>query len=198
MKQSVQIKPSNQPKQAASAPSTKASPFADMSRGQLEYEVSRLRGVLADMRQRTDVVDTISGLPKRGRFMELASAEYNRTRRYNHNLTLVVATIAGHNRILKTLGEDAADQVVTAVAEICTSSTRFGVDILGRIGTDKIAMLLPETDLKGGEQCLDRMRNLVGALPITIDGEKVKIGLSVSARALKKQHTSFVELLVSA
>ncbi len=198
MSKSAQRPVSNQPRRKASALSTNTSPYADLSRNQLEQEVSRLRSILADMRNRTDVVDPISGLPKRGRFMELASAEFNRTRRYDHNLTLVVATIAGHQRIFKTMGQNAADQIVTSVAEICTGSTRFGVDILGRIGPDKIAMLLPETDLKGGEQCLERMRNLVGAMPIMIDGEQVKVGLSVSARALKKQHTSFVELLVTA
>ncbi|MEE9313417.1 MAG: GGDEF domain-containing protein [Rhizobiaceae bacterium] len=181
-----------------SVPSTKAPAPTDMDRDQLVAEVSRLKGLLADMRSRNDVMDPISGLPKRARFMELAAAEYNRTRRYEHKLTLVVATIAGHQRIMKTMGEDAADQVITSVAEICTSSTRFGVDILGRIAPDKIAMLLPETGLKGGEQCLERMRQLVGAMPIMIDGEQVKVGLSVKARALKDEQKSIVELLVTA
>ncbi|MEE9375042.1 MAG: GGDEF domain-containing protein [Rhizobiaceae bacterium] len=189
---------STNPQQKLLAPSTKETASQEMTNAQLVAEVSRLKGMLADMRSRTDVVDPITGLPKRARFMELAGAEFNRTRRYEHNLTLVVATIAGHQRILQTMGEEAADQVATSVAEICTSSTRFGVDILGRLSDDKIAMLLPETDLKGGELCLERMRKLVAAMPITIDGREVKVGLSVKARALKEDQNSFVELLVTA
>lgn len=170
----------------------------EMNRKQLEGEVKRLKGLLTEMRTRVDVNDKVTGLPKRARFMELAGAEFNRTRRYNHDLTLVVAKVSGHQRVLKKYGEEAADHVMTCVAEMCTSSTRLGVDILGRSDDDKIAMLLPETDLQGGEKCLARIRKLVTSLPITIDGEPIKVGMVVAARPLRKEHTTFAELLASA
>lgn len=173
-------------------------PLADMSRKELEAEIKRLKVQLLDYHARTDILDPISGLPKRTRFMELASAEFNRTRRYGHDLTLVVAKIAGHSNILEKYGQDAADQVVTTISEICVNSTRYGVDILGRTADNKIAMLLPETNLEGGKLCLDRIRKLVTSMPIQINGETVKVGLHVAARPLKKEHNSFVELLVSA
>lgn len=192
------------PKVVFSTSTTKAKKVAaepavkEMSKEQMEKEISRLKGMLADMRQSSEIVDPVTGLPKRTRYMELASAEFNRTRRYGHDLTLVVAKVTGHSRIQKKYGQEAADKVMTSIAEICTSSTRLGVDILGRISDDKVAMLLPETNLKGGQLCLDRIRKLVTSMPITIDGETVKIGMHVAARPLREEHTSFVELLVSA
>lgn len=171
---------------------------ADMDRATLEAEVARLKGLLADMRARADIMDGATGLPKRTRFMELAGAEFARTRRYNHDLTLLVAKVPGLKRLVDERGAEGADQVMMAVSEMCVSSTRFGVDILGRIADDKIAMLLPETDIEGGNRCLERMRKLVTTMPITIDGEKVKVGLHVSARPLKEEHSTFVELLVTA
>ncbi|MEL6505457.1 MAG: diguanylate cyclase [Pseudomonadota bacterium] len=179
------------------APKTAAKP-ADMDRAALEAEVARLKGLLADMRSRADIMDAATGLPKRTRFMELAGAEFARTRRYNHDLTLLVAKVPGLKRLAEQRGAEGADQVMMAVSEMCVSSTRFGVDILGRIADDKIAMLLPETDIEGGNRCLERMRKLVTTMPITIDGEKVKVGLHVSARPLKEEHSTFVELLVTA
>ena len=177
--------------------SVKETSVSEMNRKQLEKEVGRLKGLLADMRSSNDIVDAVTGLPKRARYMELAGAEFNRTRRYDHDLTLVVAKVSAYSRVKEKYGQDAVDSVMTSVAEICSSSTRLGVDILGRISDDKIAMLLPETDLEGGKLCLDRIRKLVTSMPITIDGETVKIGMHVAARPLKKEHASFVELLVS-
>lgn len=186
------------PKNVSMAETAKTVAPADMDRAALEAEVARLKGMVADMRSRADIVDAITGLPKRVRFMELAGAEFARTRRYGHDLTLLVAKVPGLARLNEQRGQHGADQVMTAVSEMCVSSTRFGVDILGRIDQDKIAMLLPETDIEGGNRCLERMRKLVTTMPIMVDGEKIKIGLHVSARPLKEEHSTFVELLVTA
>ena len=170
----------------------------EMSREQLEDEVTRLKQLLAKVKTKTQIIDPTSVLATRARFMELAGAEFNRTNRYGRDLTLILAKVSGYQRVLETSGPEAAEHVMSCVAEICTSATRVGVDILGRTEDSKIAMLLPETNLAGGEKCLARINKLVAAQPIKIGDEKVRVGMMFSARPLRKEHKSFEELLASA
>lgn len=165
---------------------------------QLEGEIKRLQALLAKVKANNKAVDPASVLATRSRFLELAGAEFNRANRYDRDLTLIVAKVSGYQRVLENHGPEATEHVMFCVTEICTSATRLGVDILGRTEDNKIAMLLPETDLEGGENCLDRINKLVADQPIMIDGEAIKVGMMFSARPLRKEHISFEQLLASA
>jgi len=145
--------------------------------------------------KRAGTVDKVSGLSNRSTFLEQAQAEFNRSRRYDHHLTLVVTDIIGLERIARDAGETAPDQVITAIAQMCLSSSRFGVDVLGRITDNQIAVMLPETPIAGGLSFMSRMRKLVTQTPITLEnGVVVKPGLKVSADRLREDDDSFLEL----
>lgn len=168
--------------------------LSKISRTDLEKEVLRLRQSLNAM-QRAETVDKVSGLSNRGNFLDQAQAEFNRSRRYEHDLTLVVTDIIGLDRIARDAGESAPDQVITAIAQMCLSSSRFGVDVLGRITENQIAVMLPETPIAGGLSFMSRMRKLVTGTPITLaNGVVVKPGLKVSADRLRDEDDSFLEL----
>ena len=176
----------------------KRSTGENLSSEQLEAEIQRLRGLLAKAEAKAEGFDSKSVLATRARFMELAGAEFNRANRYERDLTLILAKVSGYQRILDHYGPEAAEHVMFCVTEICTSATRLGVDILGRTGENKIAMLLPETNLEGGEKCLDRINKLVATQSILIDNQPVKVGMMFSARPLRKEHKSFEQLFASA
>lgn len=176
----------------------RATSIDETSSKQLEDEIKRLQALLAKVKANNEAVDPASVLATRSRFLDLAGAEFNRANRYGRDLTMIVAKVSGYQRVLENYGPEAAEHVMFCVTEICTSATRLGVDILGRIEDNKIAMLLPETDLEGGENCLDRINKLVAEQPIMIDGEAVKVGMMFSARPLRKEHFSFEQLLASA
>ena len=165
---------------------------------QLEGEIKRLQALLAKVKGNTKAANPASVIATRSRFQELAGAEFNRANRYGRDLTLILAKVSGYQRVLENYGPEAAEHVMFCVTEICTSATRLGVDIMGRTEDNKIAMLLPETDLQGAENCLDRINKLVADQPIEIDGETIKVGMMFSARPLRKEHTSFEQLLASA
>lgn len=176
----------------------RATEIDESSSEQLEGEIKRLQALLAKVNAKNKAIDPASVLATRSRFLELAGAEFNRANRYDRDLTLIVAKVSGYQRVLEKHGPEAAEHVMFCVTEICTSATRLGVDILGRTEENKIAMLLPETDLEGGENCLDRINKLVADQPIVIDGAAVKVGMMFSARPLRKEHLSFEQLLASA
>lgn len=160
---------------------------------ELKAEIARLRLALKAAK-RSEAVDTISGLSNRATFLDQANAEFNRSRRYGHDLTLCVTDIVGLGRVIEEHGEAAGDHVITCVAQMCLSSSRFGVDVLGRISENQIAIMLPETALTGGLKFLTRMQKVVTEMPIYVQDARLKPALKVSADALREEDTSFMDL----
>ena len=164
-----------------------------ISRNELEAEVARLRLAVKSMKQ-TQVIDEISGLSSRPAFLNHANSEFNRSRRYGHDMTLCVTDIVGFERIGREFGDPAADHVMTCISQMCLSSSRFGVDVLGRISDNQIAILLPETPLAGGLAFLKRMQQIVREMPLYVEHQRVRPGLKVSADALRDEDESFMDL----
>ena len=166
------------------------------SREELEREIARLRETVSSM-SKGRAVDEVSGIANRATFLEQANAEFNRTRRYDHSLTLCVTDVIGLNRILSQHGADGGNQVMMAVAQMCVSSSRYGVDILGRISDNQIAIMLPETQMTGGLAFMSRMRKIVSENPIYLNsGEHIKPGLKVSVDSLSPEDRNFNDLFV--
>ncbi|MFD0916173.1 GGDEF domain-containing protein [Pseudahrensia aquimaris] len=164
------------------------------SRHDLEREVAELRNLVKEMKL-GKTVDDVSGLANRGNFLDQANAEFSRARRYGHELTLVVTDILNLQRHGEEHGDTAPDQIIMAVAQMCLSSSRYGVDVLGRITENQIAIMLPETPLAGGLQFMSRMRRVVTETPIMLDnGSQVKPGIKVSADMLRPEDDSFMDL----
>lgn len=108
------------------------------------------------------------------RFMAAYHAEVTRCRRYNHPLSVAVLRIGQLDGADATATTDA----VRAVANLIAASVR-ATDIVTRLAPDKVAILLPETDLEGALIVLDRtashvgsmgLRNPVSGVPLTFTG----------------------------
>ena len=166
----------------------------ELTRDELETEVMNLRGMVASMK-RAETIDPVSGLVNRSVFLDLANAEFARSRRYEHELTLVVTDIVGLSRVVAEHGENAADTVITSVSQMCVSSSRLGVDILGRISDNQLAIMLPETPLAGGLKCIERLRKIITSTPIRLeDGTEVKPGMKVAVDTLVEDDRNFSDL----
>ena len=165
-----------------------------VSREELEREVLKLREAVKAMK-RGQTTDEASGLNNRATFLDIANAEFSRSRRYDHDLTLVVTDVIGLEKITEQHGYEALDQTMMAVGQMCLSSSRFGVEVLGRITENQIAIMLPETALAGGLKFMARMRKIITSTPIILqNGERVRPGMKVSADTLQSEDVSFMEL----
>ena len=175
-------------------PADAADDLKYISRNDLEVEVLKLRQAVAAM-ERAETVDRVSGLANRAKFLDLANAEFARCRRYDHNMTLVVTDIVGLDQVFSRHGSEAADQVVMSVSQMCYGASRMGVDILGRLSDNQVAIMLPETALAGGMKCIDRLRKLITSTPIVLEsGEQIKPGMKVSVDTLIDTDQNFTEL----
>ena len=88
--------------------------------------------------------DSLTGLANRRAFFDLGAAELSRARRYQHPVTVLFFDLDAFKTVNDTLGHEAGDALLCAVADVLRAQTR-ATDICGRLGGDEFALLLPET-----------------------------------------------------
>ena len=62
------------------------------------------------------------------------------------------------------------DQLLQALAEVCRTALRTS-DVLGRVGGEEFAVILPETGLEDALEVADRLREVVESLRVTADSD---------------------------
>ncbi len=164
----------------------------ESTRRDLENEILRLRDRIKSL-ERAAKFDAASGLPNRLHFMERASAEFERAKRYEHPMALVIAGIVGFDDIIAANGPNGESTLMTALGQVCESVSRAGVDLVGRTGRDQVAILLPETNLTGALVFIDRLRSQIGQTPINIDDGFVRLGVRAGVDCPQSDDTSFIQ-----
>ncbi len=163
-------------------------------RSALESEIKQ-RKQLEDKLRMIAGTDHLSGLANRRSFFEKATAEYRRSRRYNHSLSMVMLDLDHFKRVNDTYGHTAGDTVIVSVSQISQSLSREGVDCVGRLGGEEFAILLPETNLQGAKNFAERLRLMIENTPIYCDIKKLNITASLGVAALQEQDCDFATLL---
>jgi diguanylate cyclase (GGDEF)-like protein len=101
-------------------------------------------------------------------------------------------------RVNDTHGHKTGDIVLRQVADTCRKTMRE-VDIVGRIGGEEFAALLPETDREHARDAAERLRRAVAELETPSDaGILVKITASIGVTTLAEGNSSVDRLLTQA
>lgn len=87
--------------------------------------------------------DGLTGLYNRRHFLELANCEFSRTRRYNASMSLIMFDVDHFKRINDEYGHDSGDEALIALAQTSRETLR-DFDIIGRLGGEEFAVILPE------------------------------------------------------
>lgn len=101
--------------------------------------------------------DYLTGLPNRRHFMEQAAIELARVARYGGALSLLMVDIDNFKKVNDTYGHQTGDRVLQKLGEVSKAILR-DVDLIGRIGGEEFAILLPETDGEKAREAAERLR----------------------------------------
>lgn len=100
--------------------------------------------------------DPLTGLANRRAFMNRAEAEMKGTYRDRRSMIVALTDLDHFKAVNDTYGHDVGDAVLKHFANVLKKSLR-GADIIGRIGGEEFAVVLPRTDLKIGKEVLERL-----------------------------------------
>lgn len=103
--------------------------------------VRRVRFLHAEL-ARLATVDSLTDVPNRAYFLELAGRELARSQRYGHFFALAITDLDLFKAINDSHGHQVGDLVLKKFSDIVRRNLR-DADIIGRIGGEEFAILLP-------------------------------------------------------
>ena len=127
---------------------------------------------------RLATTDSLTGAFNRRHFMDQASAEVSRARRYGNPLTVMMLDIDHFKRVNDTYGHSIGDLALIQMTRTCLETLRTE-DIFGRLGGEEFAAVLPETDLEGAKLTGERLREQIGRIEIETPAGPLKMTSSV-------------------
>lgn len=159
--------------------------------------------------ERIATTDDLSGLSNRRHFLK-QSEQVLRAHRYKRKLSVLMMDVDHFKSINDTYGHQAGDEAIREIGRICKKElrkadfvARIGVDrghaalqgndkdgviepLIGRLGGEEFAILLPETDKPGAYKAAERLRVLMEQNVIKLDdGTDLTFTISVGVATLR-------------
>ena len=161
----------------------------DASREELQREVLRLRREL-DAARRLTAFDTKTGLPNRTGFLERATAEFQRSIRYDHALAVIIVRLQGVDTEIDQVDE----HTVNALAQVCESVSRHGIDITGRVDNRELALLMPETNVPGALRLANRLQVAIEKASLARGSDSRETHIAIAVDALQNDDFTFAQM----
>lgn len=123
--------------------------------------------------------DPLTSIANRRAFMERMESEMHRACRYGDPLTVLMIDIDHFKQFNDNFGHHVGDEVLKQVCNTCKANVR-DIDIIGRIGGEEIAVLLPGTRVKTAASA-ERIRRAVEATEFEHGTERLGVTVSIGA-----------------
>jgi diguanylate cyclase (GGDEF)-like protein/PAS domain S-box-containing protein len=139
--------------------------------------------------------DYLTGLSNRRHFMEQGEMEFSRVQRYGEALCLFMLDIDHFKNINDTYGHKAGDIVLQRLSDVMRETLRT-VDIIGRMGGEEFAVLLPETDLQEATEVAERLREKIARTEVVLEaGMPLHFTVSIGVTTLQGKNANLDILL---
>ncbi|OIO54263.1 MAG: hypothetical protein AUJ55_12075 [Proteobacteria bacterium CG1_02_64_396] len=128
--------------------------------------------------QQLATIDDLTGCLNRRNFLEQAQTVLTQARRHRFPVALLMIDIDRFKQINDDFGHEAGDVALSALGRLLADVKRES-DLIGRIGGEEFAMLLPHTDQEGGRVAGERIRRALRHLSLPIDHGSVVVTVSI-------------------
>ncbi len=143
------------------------------------------------------MTDALTGLSNRRRLYQRGEEEVRRVQRYGGSLSALLMDIDSFKAINDSYGHDVGDAVLKEFADTVRHTLR-DVDMVGRIGGEEFAVLLPNTSLEEARALARRLTDAVRAMPLSADGSEFGITVSIGVATSTPETTTFAALVKAA
>jgi diguanylate cyclase (GGDEF)-like protein len=139
--------------------------------------------------------DPLTGLLNLRAFEQVLQQEHRKAERFGRSYALLTIDVDNLAQTNQTLGHEAGNQILRAVADALSRSIR-GSDVAARLGGDEFVVLLMEADASTGAAIAQRIRNNVYAGTVNVANRLVRANVSVGLAAFPDDHLYPKELLI--
>jgi len=168
---------------------------------------AKVEGVLSEITERKRMLeelrhlattDSLTSLYNRRHFLELCEQELRRINRHPNDIALLMLDADYFKNVNDTYGHDAGDQVLRTISRLCRAHVRE-MDIIGRIGGEEFAILLPQTGFSAALDVAERLRAAIAqtTLPLA-DGQMLRFTVSIGGYTFAGRKLAVDELLKAA
>jgi diguanylate cyclase (GGDEF)-like protein len=150
---------------------------------------ARAAGATAEL-QRIATTDALTGLWNRRHLLERLEAETGRSRRNGRPLCLAILDVDHFKRVNDRHGHPAGDEVLRVLARRIKDAVRLS-DVVGRMGGEEFAILMPETDRAQARLVCERLGEMVAREPVRLpSGAGLNVTLSTGIALMAGEEES--------
>ncbi|MBI4773219.1 MAG: GGDEF domain-containing protein [Deltaproteobacteria bacterium] len=157
------------------------------------FTVNRFQGRLEALATVDDLTKTFN----RRHFMDSFKGEAARAARYGHPVSLLMIDADRFKSINDTFGHHIGDEALRNLASIIKDCLRE-VDVLGRLGGEEFAVLLPETGKQAAVHVAQRIRAAVESGIIETEAGRLRLTVSVGVASAAPDSIDTKDLLKQA
>ncbi|MFN8413689.1 MAG: GGDEF domain-containing protein [Anaerolineales bacterium] len=138
--------------------------------------------------------DPLTGLYNRRHFYENAQQEFQRAKRYNLALSVLIVDLDIFKQVNDKYGHSVGDQVLIHASGVFKMLIR-SFDLLARFGGDEFVILLKETNEKQAQVVAERIRFFMEENPAKHNEKAVPMYLSIGLTSLTLEDTDVSSLM---
>lgn len=158
-----------------------------IEKARLHREVTRLA-----------TIDGLTGLNNHRTFQEKLEAEIERSKRFNHSLSLLMLDIDSFKKFNDTYGHRIGDEVLKIVSCMIAENIR-NVDFAARYGGEEFVIILPETFLNGAMITGEKIRQAIMNFRKKVDAwTEISVTVSIGAASYPEDATDRENLIEKA
>ncbi|XAZ20127.1 sensor domain-containing diguanylate cyclase (plasmid) [Sinorhizobium sp. B11] len=128
-------------------------------------------------------IDGLTGVLTRKAFKSESEKLIAQALRHQHDLACLVLDVDHFKKVNDTYGHSAGDEVLKAVSGACRGSLRAG-DLIGRLGGEEFAFLLPHVDKAAAAAVAEKLRNAIAGSLVNGDFGSVSVTASIGSTNL--------------
>jgi len=142
--------------------------------------------------------DALTGLNNRRAFLDKAEALLEHCRRYSHACGALMIDIDHFKTVNDRHGHQVGDEALRATGQAIQSVLR-DADVVGRLGGEEFAVLLPNAHLQGTLDTSERIREAIAAITLPLpDGKTLHLTASLGVASFQPPAQTLTQLLAQA
>ena len=135
--------------------------------------------------------DQLTGIYNRHKMENIFENEFNRVKRYEEPLSLIMFDIDHFKKVNDNYGHDVGDLVLKEIVKVVNSNIR-NVDVFARWGGEEFIIMCPETDLDSAVNLSEKLRKTIEEISFKEAG-KVTVSFGVTSYKSKELKKEFIK-----